>query len=65
MPHVPGVNKENFIGTVAELTIGFVSAQKPQAGGYLRVQEKFRRQVHDAVNQSGFHKPLSDFAFAG
>ncbi len=35
MPHVAGINKEDFIGAVAELAIGFIAAQEPQAGRYL------------------------------
>ena len=51
MPFVPIINKEDFIGPVAEMAVRLVSAQKPETGGNLRIQKQLRRQVDDSIHQ--------------
>jgi len=50
MAEVAGVDEEDFVGAIAELAVGLVAAQKPQAGGDLGVQEQLGGQVDDAWN---------------
>jgi len=65
MPHIPGINKEDFICAVAELAIGFIAAQEPQAGRYLSIQKQLGRQVDDTIHQAGFNQFFADLSFTG
>ena len=65
MPHISSINEENFISSVAKLSVGFIAAQEPQAGGDLRIQKQLGRQVDDAIHQAGFKQFFADVSFTG
>jgi hypothetical protein len=65
MPHIAGINKEDFICAVAEFAVGFIAAQEPQAGGELGIQKQLGRQIDDTIHEAGFNQFFEDVSFTG
>jgi len=63
-PEFAGIDEKDFVGTVAELVIGAVARQKPQASRDHGVVKKLGGQSHHAVYNAGFDHVLADISLA-
>ena len=66
MPQLARVYEQDLILAfpVAVVAVPFVG-DKPQAGGDLRVQEQFCRQIDNAVHNAGVDDVFADDVFVG